>query len=50
VRARTTRPHRPCPTRSAARPALEPLDDEQRQFFVDTLGRFEQELNKDFRE
>jgi len=30
--------------------ALEPLDDEQRQFFVDTLGRFEQELNKDFRE
>jgi DNA-binding MarR family transcriptional regulator len=30
--------------------ALEPLTDEQREFFVDTLGRFEQELNRDFRE
>ena len=27
--------------------ALEPLTDEQRQYFVDTLARFEQELNRD---
>lgn len=34
-------------TANAWQAAMEPLTDEQRQFFVDTLARFERELNSD---
>lgn len=37
-------------TANAWQAAMEPLTDEQRQFFVDTLARFERELNSDDRE
>jgi DNA-binding MarR family transcriptional regulator len=37
-------------TARAWQAAMDPLTDEQRQFFVDTLSRFERELNSDHRE
>jgi DNA-binding MarR family transcriptional regulator len=36
-------------TANAWQAAMDPLTDEQRQFFVDTLARFERELNSDDR-